>query len=127
MTKQNLSKEMQEKLVAVFVEIIQKRKPIRTASLIFLLSLLIAGIYGAVKISVLMLFLPVIGYFAMKRLINPLHDKNVAKYFEINRDRIGADIVLAAKNLSQETKILCYREALLTEIRNSLNKRQKSS
>ncbi|MBU6338522.1 MAG: hypothetical protein KGQ36_00900 [Rickettsiales bacterium] len=127
MTKQNLSKQIEEKLIAIFVEIIQKRKPIRTASLIFLLSLLIAGIYGAVKVSILMLFLPVVGYFAMKRLINPLHDKNVAKYLEVNRDKIGAEIVLAARNLSQETKMNCYREALLTEIRNSLNKRQKSS
>ena len=121
---QVLSKQTEEKLIALFVEIIQKRKPVRTAALIFLLSSFIAAIYAAVKISFFAIFTPIIVYFSIKRLINPLHDKNVEKYLEVNRDKIDSDVFSAAKNLSPEMKINLYKEALLTEIRNSLNKRK---
>lgn len=124
-SNQNSGKDLDEKLVNLFVSIIQQQNKTRMTTLLFLLCLLIIGIYGSIKINIFMLFLPVIAYYSMRRFINPIHDKNIKKYIEKNSDKISPDLISKLSNLTKETKVRYYEKALAIEIKNNLSKRNR--
>ncbi len=117
-------KNLDEKLVDLFVSIIQQQNKVRMTTLLLLFCLLIAGIYGSIKINIFMLFLPVILYYSLRRFINPIHDKNIKKYIEKNSDKINPDLISKLSNLNKETKVRYYEKALAIEIKNNLNRRK---
>ena len=123
-SKQNSERDLDEKLVNLFVSIIQQQNKTRMITLLFLLCLLIIGIYGSIKSNIFMLFLPVIAYYSMRRFINPIHDKNIKKYIEKNSDKINPDLISKLSNLNKETKVRYYEKALAIEIKNNLNRRK---
>jgi hypothetical protein len=117
-------KNLDEKLVNLFVSIIQQQNKVRMTTLLLLFCFLIAGIYGSIKINIFMLFLPVILYYSLRRFINPIHDKNIKKYIEKNSDKINPDLISKLSNLNKETKVRYYEKALAIEIKNNLNRRK---
>lgn len=123
-SKQNSERDLDEKLVNLFVSIIQQQNKTRMITLLFLLCLLIIGIYGSIKSNIFMLFLPVIAYYSMRKFINPIHDKNIKKYIEKNSDKISSDLISKLLNLTKETKVRYYEKALAIEIKNNLNRRK---
>ncbi len=117
-------KNLDEKLVNLFVSIIQQQNKARMTTLFLLFCLVIIGIYGSIKFNIFMLFLPVIAYYSMRRFINPIHDKNIKKYIEKNSDKINPDLISKLSNLNKETKVRYYEKALAIEIKNNLNRRK---
>ena len=117
-------KNLDEKLVNLFVSIIQQQNKVRMTTLFLLFCFLIVGIYGSIKINIFMLLLPVILYYPLRRFINPIHDKNIKKYIEKNSDKINPDLISKLSNLNKETKVRYYEKALAIEIKNNLNRRK---
>lgn len=119
MTKQikNNSHNTDKRIIDIFVEISKQGKKTRLFSLFFLLFLLIAGIYCAIKINILALFAPIIFVPLMRRFTNPLHDKNIKKYLSNNSKKIDSDISQKILNLSKDQKLHFCKEALLIQIR----------
>jgi uncharacterized membrane protein len=66
------NKDLDEKLVNLFVSIIQQQNKARMTTLFLLFCLVIIGIYGSIKFNIFILFLPVIAYYSMRRFKSAL-------------------------------------------------------